>query len=102
MIFTGKFVHTHTHTHTHTYIYSVREDIGNLTFVTDTPATSASTIKHASLSGENKTTERLAFRLNFLQDKNEDLSHINHYREEFFYLLIDSPNMKNKKKFMKC
>ena len=51
------------------------EDIENPTFVIDTPETSASIVQDAlsvktSKEDENKTVERLAFRLNFLQDKN--------------------------------
>ena len=61
----------------------LQEGIENPTFVIDTPETSASKMQE-SLSvnthkeDENKTTERLPFRLIFSQDKKQDLSHTNH------------------------
>ena len=62
----------------------LREDIINLTFATDTPAKSASTIQDAlpvntSKKDGNKIAERLAFPLNLLQDKKkQELSHVNY------------------------
>ena len=52
----------------------LREDIINLTFATDTPAKSASTVQDAlpvniSKKDGNKIAERLTFPLNLLQDK---------------------------------
>ena len=60
-----------------------QEGIENPRFVIDIPETSASTMEEASSvntnkEDENKTTERLAFRLIFSQDKKQGLSHTNH------------------------
>ena len=61
----------------------LQEGIENPTFVIDTPETSACSMQEAlsvytNKEDENKTAERLGFRLIFSQDKKQDLSHTNH------------------------
>ena len=63
-----------------------KKDIENPTFVTDTAKISTSEVQdplsvNTIKEDQNKTAERLAFRLNFLQDKEAKFESQNHSRK---------------------